>query len=166
MRRIPLLCGLAGLAVLISTSGCAADGQKQDAARTSAVPVVVVEVEPADVPIFADFAAQTYARDMVEVRGRVEGYVERWLFRPGAEVQAGQILYVLDLRPYEANVQQARANLKQSEADLEFARRQVALLQAEANLASALVMGMPVGAGFSAGSAAEDIRSEILDDSG
>ena len=118
-------------------SGCAADGQKQDAAHAPKVPVVVVEVEPADVPIFADFAAQTYARDMVEVRGRVEGYVERWLFRPGAEVQAGQILYVLDLRPYEANVQQARANLKQSEADLEFARRQVALLQAQANLASA-----------------------------
>ena len=137
MRRIPLLCGLAGLAVLISTSGCAADGQKQDAARTSAVPVVVVEVEPADVPIYADFAAQTYARDMVEVRGRVEGYIERWMFRPGAEVEAGQVLYVLDLRPYEASVQQARANLKQSEADLDFAKRQVALLQAQANLASA-----------------------------
>jgi membrane fusion protein (multidrug efflux system) len=118
-------------------SGCAADGQKQDPARAAAVPVVVVQVEPADVPIFADFAAQTYARDMVEVRGRVEGYIERWLFRPGAEVEAGQVLYVLDLRPYEASVQQASANLKQSEADLEFARRQVALLQAEANLASA-----------------------------
>jgi len=137
MRRIPLLCGLAGLAVLIFTSGCAADGQKQDPARAAAAPVVVVDVEPADVPIYADFAAQTYARDMVEVRGRVEGYIERWMFRPGAEVEAGQVLYVLDLRPYEASVQQARANLKQSEADLEFARRQVALLQAEANLASA-----------------------------
>jgi membrane fusion protein (multidrug efflux system) len=136
-RRIPMLAGLAALAGLSLTTGCAADGQKPDAARSAAIPVVVVEVQPADVPIFADFAAQTYARDMVEVRGRVEGYIERWLFRPGAEVEAGQVLYVLDLRPYEASVQQARANLKQSEADLEFARRQVALLQAEANLASA-----------------------------
>lgn len=135
--RRQILCGLTGLAALAFLAGCAADGQKQDAAHSSAVPVVVVEVQPADVPIFADFAAQTYARDMVEVRGRVEGYIERWLFRPGAEVEAGQTLYVLDLRPYEASVQQARANLKQSEADLEFARRQVALLQAQANLASA-----------------------------
>ena len=44
---------------------------------------------------------------------------------------------MLDLRPYEAAVQQARGNLHQSEADLEFARKQVSLLQAQANLASA-----------------------------
>jgi membrane fusion protein (multidrug efflux system) len=74
---------------------------------------------------------------MVEVRGHVEGYIEKWEFRPGAEVAADQILYVLDLRPYEAAVQQARGNLHQSEADLEFARKQVALLTAQANLLSA-----------------------------
>jgi membrane fusion protein (multidrug efflux system) len=52
-------------------------------------------------------------------------------------VRAGDVLYVLDLRPYEASVQQARANVKQGEADLDFARRQVSLLQAQANLGSA-----------------------------
>jgi membrane fusion protein (multidrug efflux system) len=123
------------MAALLSTLGCGG-AQKLDAGA-AAVPVVVVDVRPADVPIYSDFAAQTYARDMVEVRGRVEGYIEQWQFRPGAEVAASQVLYVLDLRPYEAAVAQARANLRQSEADLEFARRQVALLQAEANLASA-----------------------------
>lgn len=112
-------------------------GQKPVPAAPPAITVMVVEVQPADVPIFADFAAQTYARDMVEVRGRVGGYIERWLFQPGSEVKAGQVLYVLDLRPYQASVEQARANLKQSEADLDFARRQVSLLQAQANLASA-----------------------------
>ena len=96
-----------------------------------------MEAAAADVPIFSEFAAQTYARDMVEVRGRVEGYIEKWNFRPGAEVTAGQTLYVLDLRPYDAAVQQAKANLQQSEADLEFAAKQVSLLQAQANLASA-----------------------------
>ena len=74
---------------------------------------------------------------MVEVRGRVEGYIERWLFQPGAEVRAGQVLYVLDLRPYQAAVDQARGNLRQAEADLDFAQRQVSHLQAKANLASA-----------------------------
>jgi membrane fusion protein (multidrug efflux system) len=67
----------------------------------------------------------------------VEGYLEQWLFKPGSEVQAGQVLYVLDLRPYEASVQQARGNLSQSKADLEFAQHQVSLLQVQANLASA-----------------------------
>jgi membrane fusion protein, multidrug efflux system len=74
---------------------------------------------------------------MVEVRGRVDGYIEHWQFQPDSEVRAGDVLYVLDLRPYEASVQQARANLKQGEADLDFARRQVSLWQAQANLASA-----------------------------
>jgi membrane fusion protein (multidrug efflux system) len=65
----------------------------------------------------------------------VEGYIEKWLFRPGQEVRAGDVLYVLDTRPYEAAVEQAKGNLAQSDADLEFARKQVALLQAEASLA-------------------------------
>jgi membrane fusion protein (multidrug efflux system) len=136
-RRIQLFSWLAALTSALLLAGCAASGQNSAPAGAGTVPVVVTEVRPADVPIFADFAAQTYARDMVEVRGRVEGYIERWLFKPGAEVQAGQVLYVLDLRPYEASVAQAKGNLNQSEADLEFARRQVSLLQAEANLASA-----------------------------
>jgi membrane fusion protein (multidrug efflux system) len=69
------------------------------------------------------------------VRGRVDGYIDKWLFHPGQEVHAGDVLYVLDLRPYQAAVEQAKGNLAQSEADLEFARKQVALLQAEASLA-------------------------------
>jgi membrane fusion protein (multidrug efflux system) len=44
---------------------------------------------------------------------------------------------VLDLRPFEASVVQARGNLRQSEADLDFSRKQVSLLQAQASLASA-----------------------------
>lgn len=130
------LAGAVGLLSVVLLAGCSAGGQKGGPAAAAATPVEVVEIQPADVPIFSDFAAQTYARDMVEVRGRVDGYIERWLFRPGSEVRAGDILYVLDLRPYEASVQQARANLKQGEADLDFARRQVSLLQAQANLAS------------------------------
>src|SRR5205085_9297716 len=99
--------------------------------------VEVTQVAPSDADIYMEYPAQTYARNMVDVRGRVEGYIEKWLFRPGQEVQAGQTLYVLDLRPFQAQVQQAQGNVKQSEADLDFARRQVSLRQAEANLAAA-----------------------------
>ncbi len=98
--------------------------------------VEVISAVPSDADIYTEYPAQTYARNMVDVRGRVEGYVEQWLFRPGQQVQAGQPLYILDLRPFRAQVQQAQGNLKQSEADLTFAQRQVSLLQAEANLAA------------------------------
>jgi membrane fusion protein (multidrug efflux system) len=50
-------------------------------------------------------------------------------------VKAGQPLYILDVRPYEADVQKFRGELSQSEANREFAAKQVGLLQAEADLA-------------------------------
>ncbi len=74
---------------------------------------------------------------MVEVRGRVDGYIEQRLFQIGADVKAGQVLYMLDLRPYQADVAKAQGDLAQSQANLEFAQHQVALLQAEADLAQA-----------------------------
>jgi membrane fusion protein (multidrug efflux system) len=101
------------------------------------MPVSVVEVHFQDVPIYGEYTAQTFARDMVEVRGRVDGFIEKRLFQVGADVKHGQLLYTLDLRPYEADVQKAKGDLAQSEANLEFAKKQVALVQAEANLAQA-----------------------------
>ncbi len=99
--------------------------------------VSVMETHRETVPIYSEFAAQTYARDMVEVRGRVDGYIEKRLFQIGSDVKAGQPLYVLDLRPYQADVQKARGDLGQAEANREYAKKQVGLVQAEADLAQA-----------------------------
>jgi membrane fusion protein (multidrug efflux system) len=127
----------AGCLVLGSAALAGCKSKNVKAAGAPPPLVTVATLEPRDVPIFADFAAQTYARDTVEVRGRVTGYIEKWLFKPGAQVAAGQVLYVLDRRPYDAGVTQAKGTLEQSRADLEFARQQVSLQQAQANLASA-----------------------------
>lgn len=122
--------------VAMGSSGCGSQAQSPPAAPPPP-PVLVMEAKVADVPIYSEYPAQTYARDTVDVRGRVDGYIEKWLFRPGQEVHAGDVLYVLDVRPYEAALEQAKGNVAQTQADLEFARNQVALLQAEANLAAA-----------------------------
>jgi membrane fusion protein, multidrug efflux system len=99
--------------------------------------VSVVELQPQTVPIFAEYAAQTFARDAVEIRGQVDGYIRKRLFKTGADVNAGDILYILDLRPYEADVAKANGDVAQSQANAEFAQRQVLLLQAQADLAQA-----------------------------
>jgi membrane fusion protein (multidrug efflux system) len=125
---------VAGYAI---TCGCQSAAQNPRPAQPPAPQVFVTQVDAGDVPVMSEYPAQTYARNTVEVRGRVDGYIDKWLFHPGQEVHAGDVLYVLDLRPYEAAVEQAKGNLAQSEADLEFARKQVALQQAEANLAAA-----------------------------
>ena len=131
-----LLCSLA-LTSFLLLWGCASDAQQKGQGAPPPAVVDVMQVKAADVPIQAEYPAQTYARNTVDVRARVEGYVDKWLFTPGSTVSAGQPLYVLDLRPLQAAVTQAEGNLHQSEADLEFAKGQVSLLQAEATLASA-----------------------------
>jgi membrane fusion protein (multidrug efflux system) len=117
--------------------GCQVPAKASSEAAAPAIPVDVVTVSPEHAPIYKEYAAQTFARDMVEVRGRVDGYIEKRLFQTGADVVAGQPLYILDLRPYQADVHKAAGNLAQSEAGREFASRQVGLLQAEADLAQA-----------------------------
>src|SRR4051812_10783640 len=129
--------GIFLIALFVTLVGCSSKGPQQVSAQSPAPTVEVTTVSTSDADIFAEYPAQTYARNMVDVRGRVEGYIEKWLFRPGQEVKAGQPLYVLDLHPLRAQVEQAQGNLKQSEADLDFAQRQVSLRQAEANLAAA-----------------------------
>src|SRR5258706_11783847 len=128
--------GIFFLALGFGLAGCSRSESKV-AAQAPAPTVEVVTVAPSDADIFTEYPAQTYARDMVDVRGRVEGYIEKWQFRPGQEVKAGQVLYVLDLRPFQAQVEQAQGNVNQAEADLTFAQKQVSLRQAEANLAVA-----------------------------
>lgn len=123
------------LSALLLLAGCASEAESH--AQPQAPTVEITEAAPGDANIFVEYPAQTYARNMVDVRCRVEGYIEKWLFHPGQEVRAGQPLYILDLRPLQAQVEQAQGNVKQSEADLDFARRQVSLRQAEANLAVA-----------------------------
>ena len=117
-------------------AGCGTDAQAERGAPPPPV-VSVLSVQPADVAIYSDYSAETFARDLVEVRGRVDGFIQNRLFAVGSDVQKGQVLYQLDLRPYQADVAKAAGDVRQSQANLEFARHQVALLQATADLTQA-----------------------------
>ena len=129
--------GLLLVALCMVIAGCGGKSPQNAAAQAPPPTVEITQVVAADTDIYVEYPGQTYARNMVDVRGRVEGYVEKWLFRPGQDVAAGQPLYVLDLRPFQAQLQQAQGTLKQTEADLDFAQHQVSLRQAEAMLATA-----------------------------
>jgi membrane fusion protein (multidrug efflux system) len=131
----PLFAG--AVATLLVCAGCQSPSTTKAAAALPPPAVTVIEVAQENVPIYSEYAAQTFARDLVEVRGRVDGYIEKRLFQVGSDVKAGDILYELDLRPYQADVSKAKADVAQSEANREFATKQVALIQAQADLAQA-----------------------------
>jgi len=135
LRRLGLWQAVLVLSVLATS--CNSTGSAARPQAATRVPVSVITAQPEDVPIYTEFAAQTFARDLIEVRARVDGFIEKRSFDIGSDVKAGDVLYELDRQPYEAAVEKARGDLEQSEANVEFARRQVGLAQAQANLAQA-----------------------------
>src|SRR5882762_7233873 len=111
----------AGVLLATVAMGLMATGGGKAATKPAPLPtpeVSVIRVLGEDVATYREYPARTYARDLVEVRGRVDGYVDRRTFDIGSDVRAGQVLYVLDLRPYEAEVERARGALAQAAADI------------------------------------------------
>src|SRR3989454_10927751 len=120
----------AGVLLATVAMGLMATGGGKAATKPAPAPtpeVSVIRVQGEDVATYHDYPARTYARDLVEVRGRVDGYIDRRTFDIGSDVRAGQVLYVLDVRPYEAEVERARGALAQATADI--AQAEAALLK-------------------------------------
>ena len=87
--------------------------------------VTVAPVTQRTVPVYGQYVGQTEAVKTVEVRARVEGYLERQAVPDGADVKAGDLLFVIDPRPFEAALRQAEAALVQREADVQQAQANV-----------------------------------------
>ena len=117
------------LAALILSS-CA----RNEAAETPAAPPPVQAAKVVSKPVteFDEFTGRFEAVERVEVRPRVSGYVMATKFEQGHEVKKGDILYVIDPRPYQAT-------LKHAQAELTRARTQTALAQSERVRATKLV---------------------------
>ncbi|MDW3687990.1 efflux RND transporter periplasmic adaptor subunit [Cupriavidus sp. CV2] len=88
-------------------------------AEVSAAQVVVKPVRQWD-----EFTGRIAATDAVEVRARVSGYIERIAFKEGHEVKSGDLLFVIDPRPYKAAYDSAAAQLDRARAAAQLARAQ------------------------------------------
>jgi len=101
-------------------------------------PPAVTANQPAqrEVVEWDEYPGRLEAVDMVEVRARVGGYLQSVHFKDGTEVNKGDSLFVIDPRPYQAELDRAAAELKQSESRLELASNELAraerLLKAKA----------------------------------
>jgi len=85
--------------------------------------VSVIRVAAAPVTVYHEYVGQTLAPSTIEVRAQVTGLLERQAFADGARVNRGDLLYVIDPRPYLSQLDQARANLAQAQANLANAQR-------------------------------------------
>ena len=125
---------------IVAGAGCEyfGRGKDKDAGPLPPPPVVeVIETTPQTVKVYSEWVAQTYSQQAVDVRARVNGYIEERRFNAGDRVKQGDILYKLDDRPYKAQVDRVRGDLAQRQADLQFAQEQVQVLEAQAQLEQA-----------------------------
>lgn len=112
--------GLAAMAWL----GLVACSRTPEAALTPKPPAVtVVAAVQRPVPVYGQYVGQTEAVRTVEVRARVEGFLDRQVVPDGADVKAGDLLFVIDPRPFRVALNDARAQLARDEARLVNARQ-------------------------------------------
>jgi membrane fusion protein, multidrug efflux system len=118
-------CGLVVLLVLLAVtlSGCGDKPQPQAAA--AALPVTVAQPVKRTVTDWDEFTGRFDAVEEVQVRARVGGFVTNVEFRDGAFVNTGDLLYIIDARPFEAVAEQADGQLSDARAKAELARREL-----------------------------------------
>jgi RND family efflux transporter MFP subunit len=109
---------LSAAALSVTMAGCG-QGQQQNA---QALPVVTV-ANPAQRTVVDqdEYVGRFVAVDSVEIRSRLSGYLSEIHFQDGQFVKKGDLLFTIDRRPFEIVLEQMRANLAQSKANLAFA---------------------------------------------
>jgi len=109
---------LAG-AAFIAVSGC---GKKAPQMAHSAPEVQVSKPIKKTFEVWDEYTARVEPLEFVELRSRVSGYLEKIFFKEGQIVKAGDLLFVIDPRPYEASLAAAKASVKEVEARLLLAK--------------------------------------------
>lgn len=113
------------------------------------MPTVEVEdVTTDNINIYGEYVGRIRAQQFVEIHARVEGYLERMLFKEGSFIEKGQTLFVIDPRVYKAHVNKARAQLNKARAQALKAERDLERIRPlyEKNAASQLDLDNAVAA--------------------
>jgi multidrug efflux system membrane fusion protein len=126
--RTWVVAGLVGATVatvfaLVFTSKYTPDAQANVAsAAAAAVPVTVGLLKPRSVNPFVEFSGRIDAVDFAEIRPQVSGRITEIRFQDGQHVNAGDVLFVIDPRPYRAAVDKAQADLATATHNAKFAK--------------------------------------------
>jgi membrane fusion protein (multidrug efflux system) len=123
-----LAIGLLSVAAAFFLVGCSPSQSKTAFAGFPPPEVNVVSVAPHNFPVAFEYVGQTAGSKDVEVRARVTGIIEQRLYTEGSAVRAGQPLFVIDPKPYAAQVAQAEAELARAQAQKAQADRERARL--------------------------------------
>ncbi len=125
--------------------------------------VTVMDVIRRDVPVTFEYVAQTQSSHLVNIQARVSGFLDKRMYTEGAVVQKGQVLFKMDARPFQVQLDQARAVLTRQEAALETARLNLARIKplAEQNALSQKDLDDAKGRYESDAAAVEQAKAQV-----
>lgn len=98
-----------GLCALVLMHGC--DTQQEPRKEVPVIPATVITIEPQNTPVVFEFVGQAESSRQVEIRARVDGFLDKQTYNDGELVQEGQVLFELDKKPFQATLQQAEGEL-------------------------------------------------------
>src|SRR5262249_11556398 len=113
-------------AAVIAAAALSGACEKRAAVAPPPTEVYVTDVVQKDVPVYLDLVGQTQGFRDVDIRARVEGFLETVNFREGSFVRRGDLLYQIDRKPLEALLAAAKADQATAQARLEKASNDVA----------------------------------------
>jgi RND family efflux transporter MFP subunit len=116
---------LAIVVIVLLTVSLMSCGKSDKDKSTTEMTVTVAEVKSETVPIYLDYVGTLQSIEKVDINARVEGFLVERAFKDGADVKAGDLLFVIDPRPFEAALIAAEAQLAEDLAALSYAREQV-----------------------------------------
>jgi multidrug efflux system membrane fusion protein len=127
LRRVGFLAIAAlALAVFTSLTGCSSSAdskqQKAQAAAPRVVSVAVAKVQQQDVPVYLTGLGSVTAFNTANIKSRVDGQIMRVEVKEGQTVNQGQLLILVDPRPFQVQLEQAQAQLFKDEASLRDAK--------------------------------------------
>ena len=106
------------LSVLLAAAGC----KKNSVPEQAPLPVNVVSAIEKEVNEWDEFTGRLEGVESVEIRPRVSGYITEIHFEAGAIIKKGDLLYVIDPRPYQADFDRAAAEFERMQAQLKLAQ--------------------------------------------
>jgi membrane fusion protein (multidrug efflux system) len=157
MRR--LFIGLVAIGLL---AGC---GKKEANGPQTRPPaeVTVITVTPRDTAVGFEYVGQTESSRQVQVVARVNGFLEKQVYREGSLVRVGQVMFRQDARPFQATLDAAKGALGQQQARLQVARSNLERVKplAAQNALSQKDLDNAIGQEQSAAAAVESAQADV-----
>ena len=130
MQRIDCLCRLHRMTTVLllvlfcMIAGCSKGPKEKSQPKSAEVTVITVEAK--DVPVSGEYVAQTQSSRLVNIQARVSGFLDKRVYTEGTIVKEGDTLFLMDQKPFQAQLDQAQAAMARQVAAMETAKANLA----------------------------------------